>query len=64
MTRKLEFEKGNPLSYGFASNKVFTIPYTFKGYWTFIWKKISETPLNLCMIVVFLYYLILVNLIH
>ena len=58
MSRKLEFEKGNPLSYGFASNKIFTIPYTFRGYLTFIGKKIAETPLNLCMVVVLLYYLI------
>ena len=58
MSRKLEFEKGNPLSYGFASNKVFTIPYTFRGYLTFVGKKFAETPLNLCMVVVFLYYLI------
>ena len=47
-----------PLSFSFVSNKVFTIPFTFKGYLTFIWKKISETPLTLCMIVVLLYYLV------
>ena len=58
MSRKIEFEKGMTLSFSFVSNKVFTIPFTFKGYLTFIWKKISETPLNLCMIVVLLYYLI------
>ena len=58
LSRKIEFEKGMPLSFSFVSNKVFTIPFTFKGYLTFIWKKISETPLNLCMIVVLLYYLI------
>ena len=58
LSRKLEFEKGLPLSFSFVSNKVFTIPFTFKGYLTFIWKKISETPLNLCMLAVLLYYLI------
>ena len=58
LSRKLEFEKGMPLSFSFVSNKVFTIPFTFKGYLTFIWKKIAETPLNLCMIAVLLYYLI------
>ena len=58
LSRKIEFEKGMPLSFSFVTNKVFTIPFTFKGYLTFIWKKISETPLNLCMIVVLLYYLI------
>ena len=47
-----------PLSFSFESNKVFTIPFTFKGYITFIWKKIAETPLNLCMVVVLLFYLI------
>ena len=57
MSRKIEFEKGMTLSFSFVSNKVFTIPFTFKGYLTFIWKKIAETPLNLCMIVVLLYYL-------
>ena len=58
LSRKIEFEKGMPLSFSFVSNKVFTIPFTFKGYLTFIWKKIAETPLNLCMIAVLLYYLI------
>ena len=58
LSRKIEFEKGMPLSFSFVPNKVFTIPFTFKGYLTFIWKKIAETPLNLCMIAVLLYYLI------
>ena len=58
LSRKIEFEKGMPLSFSFVSNKVFTIPYTFKGYLTFIWEKITETPLNLCMIAFLIYYLI------
>jgi len=58
LSRKLEFEKGFPLSYGFIDNKIFTIPFTFRGYLTFIGKKISEAPLNICMIFVCLYYLI------
>ena len=58
LSRKLEFEKGFPLSYGFVDNKIFTIPFTFRGYLTFIGKKISEAPLNNCMIFVCLYYLI------
>ena len=58
LSRKLEFEKGFPLSYGFVDNKIFTIPFTFRGYLTFIGKKISEAPLNICMIFVCLYYLI------
>ena len=58
LSRKIEFDKGMPLSFSFESNKVFTIPFTFKGYLSFIWKKIAETPLNLCMVVVLLYYLI------
>ena len=58
LSRKIEFDKGMPLSFSFESNKVFTIPFTFKGYLTFIWKKIAETPLNLCMVVVLLFYLI------
>ena len=39
LSRKIEFEKGMPLSFSFISNKIFTIPFTFKGYLTFIWKK-------------------------
>ena len=58
LSRKIEFDRGMPLSFSFESNKVFTIPFTFKGYITFIWKKIAETPLNLCMVVVLLFYLI------
>ena len=58
LSRKLEFEKGFPLSYGFVDNKIFTIPFTFRGYLTFVGKKISEAPLNICMIFVCLYYLI------
>ena len=58
LSRKIEFEKGMPLSFSFVSNKVFTIPFTFKGYLTFIWEKIKETPLNLCMIAFLIYYLI------
>ena len=58
LSRKLEFEKGFPLSYGFVDNKIFTIPFTFRGYLTFVGKKISEAPLNNCMIFVCLYYLI------
>ena len=58
LSRKLEFEKGFPLSYGFVDNKIFTIPFTFRGYLTFVGKKISGSPLNICMIFVCLYYLI------
>ena len=58
LSRKLEFEKGFPLSYGFVDNKIFTIPFTFRGYISFVGKKISEAPLNICMIFVCLYYLI------
>ena len=58
LSRKLEFEKGFPLSYGFSDNKIFTIPFTFRGYISFVGKKISEAPINLCMIIVCLYYLI------
>ena len=57
-SRKLEFEKGVPLSLGFVDNKIFTIPFNFKGYISFIGKKLSETPLHICIIVVFLYYLV------
>ena len=45
-------------SYGFSDNKIFTIPFTFRGYISFVGKKISEAPLNICMIFVCLYYLI------
>ena len=58
LSRKIEFEKGQPLSFNFVDNKIFTIPFTFKGYLTFVGKKICETPLNLCMIFVLLFYLI------
>ena len=58
LSRKVEFEKGLPLSYGFADNTIFTIPFSFRGYLSFIGKKISESPLNICIIVVCFYYLI------
>ena len=58
LSRKVEFEKGLPLSFGFADNKIFTIPFNFRGYLSFIGNKISEAPVNICMIVVFIYYLI------
>ena len=58
LSRKLEFEKGLPLSFGFADNKIFTIPFSFRGYLSFVFNKISQAPVNICMIVVFIYYLI------
>lgn len=58
LSRKVEFEKGLPLSYGFADNTIFTIPFSFRGYLSFIGKKISESPLNICIMVVCFYYLI------
>jgi hypothetical protein len=36
MTRKIEFDRGTPLNYDFPSNKVHTIPYTVKGFVTFM----------------------------
>ena len=58
LSRKLEFERGIPLSLGFVDNKIFTIPFSFKGYISFVGKKLSETPLNICMIIVLLYYIL------
>ena len=58
MTRKIEFDRGTPLNYDFPSNKVHTIPYTIKGFFKFTWKKIGNSPFNLCIIVIFLFYLI------
>ena len=58
LSRKLEFEKGIPLTFGFVDNKIFTIPFSFSGHISFVFKKLSETPFNLCLIFVFLYYLI------
>ena len=54
LSRKLEFEKGLPLSFGFADNKIFTIPFSFRGYLSFVFNKISQAPVNICMIVVFI----------
>ena len=58
MTRKIEFDRGTPLNYDFPSNKVYTIPYTVKGFFKFIWKKMGNTPFNLCIIFIFFFYLI------
>ena len=58
LSRKIEFEKGIPLSLGFVDNRIFTIPFSFTGYLSFIGNKYSETPLNICILVVFIYYLI------
>ena len=58
LSRKLEFDRGMPLSFGFTDNKIFTIPFSFKGYISFISKKISSTPFNICIIIVCLYYVI------
>ena len=58
LSRKLEFDRGMPLSFGFTDNKIFSIPFSFKGYISFISKKIFTTPFNICIIIVCLYYLI------
>ena len=39
LSRKLEFDRGMPLSFGFTDNKIFSIPFSFKGYISFISKK-------------------------
>ena len=57
MTRKIEFDRGTPLNYDFPSNKVYTIPYTVKGFFRFAWTKIGNTPFNLCIILICLFYL-------
>ena len=36
ITRKIEFDKGSPLSYDFNSNKVHTLAYSIKGFFIFI----------------------------
>ena len=58
MTRKIEFDRGTPLNYDFPSNKVYTIPYTVKGFFIFTWAKMGKTPFNICIIVIFLFYLL------
>ena len=58
LSRKIEFEKGLPLSFGFVDNKIFTIPFSFTGYLSFFGNKYSQTPLNICILIVFIYYLI------
>ena len=58
MTRKIEFDRGTPLNYDFPSNKVYTIPYTVKGFFTFVWTKMGNTPFNLCIICIFIFYLL------
>ena len=57
LSRKLEFDRGMPLSFGFVDNKIFTIPFSFKGYISFICNKLLKTPFNICIILVCLYYL-------
>ena len=58
LSRKIEFEKGMPLSFNFVDNRIFTIPFSFGGYLTFVGKQICETPLNLCIILICIFYLI------
>ena len=58
LSRKIEFEKGMPLSFNFVDNRIFTIPFSFRGYLTFVGKQICETPLNLCIILICIFYLI------
>ena len=60
MTRKIEFDRGTPLNYDFPSNKVYTIPYTVKGFFTFVWTKMGNTPFNLCIICIFIFYIYLI----
>ena len=58
LTRKLEFDRGVSLSYIDIDNEIYTIPYSFKGYISFIFKKLIETLFNICLVLVCLYYLI------
>ena len=57
-SRKIEFDRGNPLSYNFISNKVSTIPYTVPGFFIFLYKSIFRNPINIVLIVVLVFYLI------
>ena len=58
MTRKIEFDRGTPLNYDFPKNKVFTIPYTLKGFFRFVSSKLLIMPFNICIIIIALFYLI------
>ena len=58
MTRKIEFDKGNPLNMDFPLNKVYTIPYTITGFFKFISKKTLTMPFNICIIIISLFYLL------
>jgi len=58
LTRKLEFDRGVSLSYISVDNEIYTITYSFKGYISFIFKKLIETLFNICLVLVCLYYLI------
>ena len=57
-SRKIEFDRGNPLSYNFISNKVSTIPYTVPGFFIFLYKSIFLNPINIVLLFVLAFYLI------
>ena len=58
LSRELEFDRGVPLSLGFVDNTIFTLPFSFKGYISFICKRLLETPFNICIILICFYYLL------
>ena len=57
-SRKIEFDRGNPLNFDFATNKISTIPYTPYGFFKFLWKNIGQSPFIILLLFVLLFYLI------
>ena len=58
ITRKIEFDKGSPLSYDFNSNKVHTLPYSIKGFFIFIYHKMGKKAFNILIVFVLIFFLI------
>ena len=57
-SRKIEFDRGNPLNYDFISNKVHTVPYSLKGFLIFIHYRMGRKPFNILLLFVLCFYLI------
>jgi magnesium-transporting ATPase (P-type)/class 3 adenylate cyclase len=57
LTRKIQFDKGIPLSFDYVSNDVNTIDYTPYNIFVFMMKKMFSQPLHILMLLIMLIYL-------
>ena len=57
-SRKIEFDRGNPLNFDFVTNKISTIPYTPYGFVKFVWRSIGQNPFIIVSLIVLLFYLL------